>query len=78
MLQDVEDEVQDVDAGDLDAVEDAVLNVHADGKVLFCDAAVEEVVIEPPLVDVVANVDVEGKVHEESKVLDVQDVNVDF
>ena len=49
MLKDVEDEVQDVDVeDDLDEVEDAVHNVHADGKVLFCDAAVEEVVVEPP------------------------------
>ena len=49
VLEDMEDEVQDVDVGDLDAVEDAVHNVHADGKGLFCDAAVEEVVAEPPL-----------------------------
>ena len=60
VIEDVEDEVQDV-AGDLDAVVDAVHNVHADGKVLFCDAAVEEVVVEPPLGDVVADVSVGGK-----------------
>ena len=62
VLQDVEDEVQDVDVeNDLDEVEGAVHDVHADGKVLLCDVAVEEVVIEPPLGDVVANVDVGGK-----------------
>ena len=57
VLQDVEDEVQDVDVeDDLDEVEDAVYDVPADGKVLFCDAAVGEVVVEPPLGDVFANV----------------------
>ena len=62
VLEDVEDEVQDVDVeGDLDEVEDAVHNVPADGKVLFCDAVVEEVVVEPPLGDVFANPDVGGK-----------------
>ena len=45
---------------------------------LFCDVAVEEVVVEPPLGDVVANVDVGGKMPERSKVLDVQDVNGDL
>ena len=45
---------------------------------LFCDAAVEEVVIEPPLGDVVANVEVGGKMPEGSKMLDVQDVNADL
>ena len=79
MLEDVEDEVQDVDVeGDLDEVEDAVHNVPADGKVLFCDVVAEEVVVEPPLGDVVANVNVEDKTPERSKVLDVQDVNVDL
>ena len=48
VLEDVEDEVQDVDVeGDLDEVEDAVHNVPADSKVLFCDAVAEEVVVEP-------------------------------
>ena len=63
VLQDVEDEVQDVDVeDDLGEVEDAIYDVHADGKVLLCDAAVEEVVVEPPLGDVFANPDVGGKV----------------
>ena len=80
VLQDVEDEVQDVDVeDDLDEVEDdAVYDVPADGKVLFCDVAVEEVVVEPPLGDAVANIDVRGKMPDRSKVLDVQDVNVDL
>ena len=59
-------------------MEYAVHNVHADGKVLFCDVVAEEVVVEPPLGDVVADADVGGKVPERSKVLDVQDVNVDL
>ena len=62
VFEDVEDEFQDVDVeGDLDEVEDAVHHVHTNGKVLFCDAAVEEVVVEPPLGDVVDDVDVGGK-----------------
>ena len=61
VLEDVEDEVQDVDVGDVDALQDAVHNVHADGKVLFCDAAVEEVVVEPPLGDAISDVNVGGK-----------------
>ena len=78
VLEDVEDDVQEADVeGDLDQAEDAVHNVPADGKGLFCDAAVGEVV-EPPLGDVVANVDVAGKMPGRSKVLDVQDVNVDL
>ena len=79
MLKDVEDEVQDVDVeGDHDEVEDAVHDVHADGKVLFCDAVAEEVVFEPPLSDIVADAGVRGKMPEGSKVLDVQDVNGDL
>ena len=62
MLEDVEDEVQDVDVeGDLDEVEDAVYDVPADGKLVFCNAAVEEIVVEPPLGDVVADLNVGGK-----------------
>ena len=49
---------------------------------LFCDAAVEEIVVESPLGDVVADADVGGKMSERSKVLDVQvdvqEVNVDL
>ena len=55
-------------------MEDAVHAVHADGKALFCDAFVEEAVVEPLLGDVVAKAYVEGRVPERSKVPDVQDV----
>ena len=79
VLQDVEDEIQDAGVEhDLDEMEDAVYDVPADGKVLFCDAAVEEVVFEPPLGDAFDNVDVVGKMANRSKVLNVQDVDVDL
>ena len=45
---------------------------------LFCDAVAEEVVVEPPLGDVVANADVGDKMPVESQVLDVHDVNIDI
>ena len=77
MVEDVKDEVQDVDVGgDIDEVEDAIHDVHAHGKAFLCKVSVEEVVVEPPLGDVVA--DAEGKVPVESQALDVQDVNVDL
>ena len=59
-------------------MEDAVHNVHADGKARFCDAVVVEEVVEPPLGDVAADADIGDKTPERSKVLDVQDVNVDL
>ena len=70
VVEDVEDAVQDVDVDDLDEEEDAVHDVPANCKVPFRKFEAEEVVVEPPLGDVVVSVDVEGKVPERSKVLD--------
>ena len=49
VVEDVEDEVQDVNVEDnLDGVKDAVCDVTADGKVMFCRVDVEEVGTESP------------------------------
>ena len=45
-------------------------------KCFFCNAVVEEVVLETPLGDAIADADVKGKVPAESQVFDVQYVNV--
>ena len=60
-------------------VEDVIYDVHADGKVLLCDAAAEEIVVEPPLGDVVRQcLMLEAKCLTEAKCLMSMNVNADL
>ena len=57
VVEGLEDEVQDVNVeDDLGEVEGVLLDIHADGKVLFCEVDAEEVVAEHLLDKMIANV----------------------